>query len=440
MAKPDRNRKVFARPTVATVPAKPGGAPRAAGDIVLSPRDGLFLKDGREWGPAGASWAHSLEWPAPSTLLGALRTACGRSAEQRDGKLWGAGEWKELESVTSLGASVALRRPLALSAASTPVDWNARHRVWPVPADALFLNDKTGKKHKKVLRLDPTSATPGLGSDECPAREALWRPMVEDRGKPARAPNWWSDDIWTGWLSNPMDEVPWTSPSEDNPGWIDPLSGLALSRHVQIHVGIDRATGAAKDEILFGHDVIESLDDKQHEWAIGCQFASNRDQDDPGRRATIGGDRRLAGLERASKLFAMPDTLALAFRNRQSNGLRLIAVTPAAFADGWLPPDFTVQGSEYRGHLPKLADELILRACMVPRAGHVSGWDMARRQPKPTTRLVPPGSVYHFVKVNRAPFSETEARDLWLAVLGSRGGEGFGRFVPGLWFPKENGQ
>jgi CRISPR-associated protein Cmr3 len=267
--------------------------------------------------------------------------------------------------------------------------------------------------------------------DDDPAREALWWPRVDDPAKPAQPPPWWPESVWVDWLADPRESREWTAS----------FNGLKLARHVQAHVGIDRATGAARDEILFAHDVIECLDNQQHEWAIGCQFNRKRNQDSPGPRAAIGGDRHLARVETGANLFLCPDRLLKAFRDQPSRGIRLVAVTPAAFPAGWCPPGFMATGDEYRGRLPGITDELILRAARVPRAGHVSGWDMASGKPKPTTRLVPSGAVFHFVKADeKSCFTEAEARQLWLVTLGERVNEGFGRFVPGLWHPKENGK
>jgi CRISPR-associated protein Cmr3 len=78
---------------------------------------------------------------------------------------------------------------------------------------------------------------------------------------------------------------------------------------------------------------------------------------------------------------------------------------------------------------------VILRAAFVPRAVHVSGWDMKERRPKPTRRLVPAGAVYFFQKIDRAPFAAGEMAGLWLQALGKQGDrdEGFGRVVAGPW-------
>ncbi|MGE4046213.1 MAG: CRISPR-associated protein Cas5 [Acetobacteraceae bacterium] len=397
--------------------------------LVLSPRDGLFLKDGREWASAVAGRAHSLDWPAPSTLLGALCTVCGRSRESRRGRLLSPDEWLALRRNLSLGSSLALRRPLARSTAP----WESSHRVWPVPADALFLSAMENG-NAMLRRLDPKPGTnlASLGRDEHDtARETLWRPVPQDKAKPARPPAWWPDDAWVRWLADPKDTRDWGAP----------FTGLALPRHVQAHVGIDSATQAAHDEILFAHDVVETLDRTSGpgdrmigEWAIGCQL--DLPEDLSARHATIGGDRRLATITRANPtLFACPPGLLEAFARRPA-GLRLIAAGPAAFAAGWLPDGFTAEGEIYRGRLPGIEEDLILRAALVSRAAHVSGWDMATRQAKPTTRLVPPGTVYHLVKATPGGiFTRQEAERLWLIPLGKRTEEGFGRFVPGIWHP-----
>jgi CRISPR-associated protein Cmr3 len=392
-------------------------------NLVMSPRDGMFLKDGREWAASEGGRAHSLGWPAPSTLLGALCTASGRLQEAA-GRTLAPRDWKELEKATVLGPSVALRRSLGGSRA----EWTPAERVWPVPADALFLADEAGKA-QQVLRLDPLPPRyETLGRDDDTRREALWWPRVEDAAKPARAPSWWSEAALAAWLGDPAPKRPCEGA----------FRGLALPRHVQAHVSIDPATEAAREGILFAHDVIEMLDGNGCEWAIGCQVTL------AGGvlvQATLGGDRRFAGIAvGGTDLFAVPPGLEAAFAAKPPKGLRLVAITPAAFEAGWRPDGFAAaDDNTYRGRLPGIEAELILRAAFVPRATHVSGWDMAERRPKPTTRLVPPGAVYHFIRVDGGTFPAAAAERLWLTKLGERTAQGFGRFVPGVWYPEEQG-
>jgi CRISPR-associated protein Cmr3 len=392
-------------------------------DLVLSLRDGMFLKDGREWATSEAGRAHSLGWPMPSTLLGALVTARGR-VKEAVGESLNPADWQLLAEKTSLGPAIALRRPLA----PHPSQWAAAHRIWPVPADALFLADERGRP-ERVLRLDPQPpALATLGRDDDAAREALWRPRVSDKAKPATAPSWWAEEAFVDWLIDPIAERPCER------AWC----GLALPQHVQSHVGIDPKTLAAREEILFAHDVVETIDRERCEWAIGCRISP---AEDALNRVTLGGDRRLARVERVdADLLTAPDAITAAFA-KPSEGLRLVAVTPAVFRAGWLPDGFAAANdSAYCGRLPGLEADLILRAAFVPRAAHVSGWDMARGQPKPTTRLVPPGAVYHFVREDREPFPAEIAKGFWFAALGARTQEGFGHFVPGVWHPEEHGK
>ena len=93
--------------------------------MVLLPRDGMFLKDGREWSGADAGRAHSLDWPMPSTILGALRTAYGRMQESNAGRPHRKHDWTTLELETALGRTLVMRRPITYPAA----EFAHAHRV-----------------------------------------------------------------------------------------------------------------------------------------------------------------------------------------------------------------------------------------------------------------------------------------------------------------------
>lgn len=391
--------------------------------LVLLPRDGLFLKDGREWASAAAGRAHSLGWPAPSTLLGALCTATGRMQETAGKSVLTPSQWKALHGQMQLAATLPVRRMVGGAGG-----WAASDRVWPVPADAMFLPDPN-RLGSRIRRLDPMPMPPVVQMLEPdPAIEALWRPQPDESGKPGRSPEWWPEAAFVEWLIA----------RDDVRQWSGPFVGLGLPRHTQVHVGIKPATQTAEDAVLFAHDVVETIDKDRREWGIACRFTA------PGKpltgHVTIGGDRRLAAVENASDaLFAAPDAIVQAFRATRPRGLRLIAVTPAAFG-GWLPPDFSANGNEFHGTVQGVAGTLVLRAACIGRAAHVSGWDMEKGAPKSTTRLVPPGSVFFLEKAGGGRFTAEEAEQLWLAPLGTRINEGFGRFVPGIWHSKELGQ
>lgn len=390
---------------------------------IVSPRDGWFLKDGREWTSTVAGRGHSLDRPFPSTLLGAFRTAWGRVQEAGCNRRLTGREWERSLDL-KLGAVVTLRRTLHESS------WNGTHRMWPVPADALFLPSANACGHPTVSRLDPRPPeVPTLSRAE-DAREGLWRAAFDHPRKPDRAPAWWSETAFAAWLCDAACERK-RSPDYD---------GNAQTRRTMVHVSVNRETGAAAEGLLFAHDVVEPIDDTRHEWALAARTEGVRFQ---ASRLTLGGDRRLAAIESGyhapEALFEPTECLERAFDGAKSKFIRLVAVSPLVFRQGWLPDGFNCGngGTEYRGRLPGGA-ECVLRAAMLSRPQHVSGWDMAKRGPKPTTRLVPPGAVYFFERIDGKPFEWRDASRLWLAALGDRVDEGYGRVVPGIWTPRSD--
>ncbi len=377
--------------------------------IALVPRDGLFCKDGRGWHTSASGRGYGLDWPWPSTILGALRSAWGSREEGRSGALFGPEDWRTRTGSIHLGRTLVVRRPLG-------VLWNAGHAIWPVPMDAVWLEGRS-----EVQRLDPMPALVAtLGRDDDDARENLMRPALDNAEKPLVRPRWWNNDDFSRWLA----------------GRSVPVRGRdgvpTMARRLQVHVGILPDELTAHAGVLFSHDVIETLD-PGGEWAIGLEVVLP-DGELPA-VATLGSDARLVRVESLPDvLFDPPAPLLEAFR-ATSTALRVVAVTPVCFEKGWLPDGLDRQGGWYRGHLAGIDGEVILRAAFVPRPVHVSGWDMVAGAPKPTSRMVAPGAVYFFVRTDGRPFTEADARSLWLAGLGARTDEGFGRVAPGVWSP-----
>jgi CRISPR-associated protein Cmr3 len=302
------------------------------------------------------------------------------------------------------------------------VAWRTEDPVWPVPLDALWIEGRD-----EVHRLDPVQpSAPTLGCDDNDVRERLLRPVLDSVGKPLAAPRWWSSEDFTSWLAG-------KSITAGNRN-----AALATTRRIQVHVGIRPEELTSDDGILFSHDVVETLD-PDAEWAIGTEVAL------PGGLpsvATLGSDSRLARIESLPATLFEPSARVLEAFRSSSRGLRLVAVTPLCFENGWLPDGLTESDGAYRGRLEGMDHEVVLRAAFVPRPIHVSGWDMAANDgkgaPKPTSRMVPPGAVYFFERLDGRPFGETEAKSLWLAALGTRTDEGFGRLVPGIWNPPKS--
>lgn len=381
--------------------------------LALVPRDGLFCKDGRGWHTSASGRGHGLDWPWPSTILGALRSAWGRGEESKSGTVFGPDDWRRRTAAIQLGRTLVLRRQHAAA-------WRAEDTIWPVPLDALWLEGR-----REVHRLEPVPPlVPTLGRDDDEARESLMRPVLDGAGKPLAPPRWWSSEDFLAWLAGRSVAVR----GRDDV--------LVTARRVQVRVGILAEELTADEGVLFSHDVIETLD-PHAEWAIGVEVALP-DGALSG-VATLGSDARLSRVESLpDTLFEPPARLLEAFHS-PSNGLRVIVVTPLCFKKGWLPDGLEANDGIYRGRVPGLDHDVILRAAFVPRPIHVSGWDMAANQgkgaPKPSSRMVAPGAVYFFEKTDGELFSETDVRSLWLVALGTRTDEGFGRVVPGVWNP-----
>ncbi len=388
--------------------------------IALVPRDALFFKDGRGWSGSGAR-GRSYDWPLTTTLRGAARAAYGRKHEDTAlGRAMTGAEWEQHTNEVSLGWTFPLRR------AHAERMWKAAHRMWPVPVDALHLADEG-----TVVRLDPkphAGSTLGVDDGElADAREALWTPSVDEKSKPVAAPRWWTDEHFIAWLRGaPVKRV---ASERDR-------RALELPERHEVHVSIDPDRFSARDGALYALTLHETLGEGGHRWAIALEA----DAPDPAAfdaRFVLGGNGRTASVDALdAALFAAPGDLLGAFEEAPSRHLRLVVTTPTVFDGGWVPDGFAAHRGELRGALPAIDAEVILRAAFVPRPLHGSGWNMVAGQPRPTRRMVPPGAVYFFERVDGRNFSRADAEALWGARWGAHRDDGLGRVVPGVWLPQ----
>lgn len=104
----------------------------------------------------------------------------------------------------------------------------------------------------------------------------------------------------------------------------------------------------------------------------------------------FGGDGRGAVLQTVSSknLLPAPDWR----RIEQERRFRLALATPGLFADGWRLPGLD---ADNLWHGPDGCTARLVAAA-VHRADTVSGWDLAKQQPKPAQRIAPVGSAYWF--------------------------------------------
>lgn len=99
----------------------------------------------------------------------------------------------------------------------------------------------------------------------------------------------------------------------------------------------------------------------------------------------FGGDGHAASVRACTAFLPQGDASALASARR----FRLLLTSPGIFPDGWRLPGMQADGRwHFHGASARLA------SAALPRLETLSGWDVARQQPKPALRAVPAGSVY----------------------------------------------
>jgi len=400
-------------------------------DLVLSPRDGLSLKDARGFDLAGGVTAAGLPWPGPATTAGAARAVIGRLQGLSETYGKDAHEWQSIVDQVAVWGPIVLDRPL------DGARWSPR---WPAPQDAVRLpHPKAGRRDQPEAELQWLKPHPrgtaswsvrGLWTDddeEANATEGLWLPVPRQEGKPLRDRLLWSHEEMVKWLRDPRrrDEDESTQPAE----------------RVDIHLSVDPLTLAAKDEHLFAHSTYESLVRTARrdvrEFGLGLRLTGVPDALDLTETMwRVGGEGRFA-----SATLLPPEVLAseeLAQHWQDSRFLRLILVTPAQFATGWRPdwlaPARANEGHQFEGRLPGLDRPVVLRAAFVDRAWWTSGWDLAQRRPKPSVACVAAGAVY-YLESPAQPFTAHDIRSLWLSSIQQdrTAADGFGLVLPAAW-------
>jgi CRISPR-associated protein Cmr3 len=402
-------------------------------DLVLSPRDGLTLKDARGFDLAGGVTAGGLPWPGPATTAGAARAVVGR--------LQGLSETygDDKESWLNLVEEVTVCGPIIVS---RPLDREAWIPLWPRPHDAVCLPHARANRHgepKGELHwLEPRPRGTARwrvrgvwdGDPEDDAIESLWLPLPEQRDKPMASRLLWPHQELMDWLEEPCrrDDQPSLQPME----------------RVDIHLAIDADTLAVKDEHLFAHSTYESLirlnSKDTYELGMALRIGGVEETLDLTQPVwRIGGEGRFATASRLDPAALEPDR-HLIRRWKDTPFLRLLLVTPARFGAGWRPdwlkPTASGSGCRFEGVLPGLDRPVALRAAFMDRATWMSGWDLAERRPKVSAACVPAGAVYYFESLAE-PFTADDARRLWLSSLQQPGEvaahEGFGLALPGRW-------
>ena len=358
--------------------------------VSLDPLAPIIVRSGRPLD--GRSDADPARFPPPSTLAGCLRTAWARANNKPFGP--------EL-------ARLAVAGPLLLTRASQV--------LVPKPADALYFGHGGSAR---CVRAEPLAFDEGCGAD---LPDGLLPVQLTEQveGKPGDGPAWWS---WSDLLEfrggrpvphGRLCENGWTPPSGDR----------------RTHVAIDPSTGAADAGRLYQ---TEGLDFDAPDG--GLRLLERCAEQLAKAVLHLGGKRRLAALQpEAEKTWPTPPDGRMD-RIARAGGLSLTLLTPGIFSSGYRPGWLD---ADLRG-CPPTAPQLRLELCAVAvdRWQPHSGWDLARRRPRPSRKLASAGTTYWFRILGNVDADGLKA--LWLSNVSDLEQDrcdGFGLALPAPWRP-----
>jgi len=367
----------------------------------IEPVDVLSFRGNRLFGDAG-SFGEVQMPPPPSVVAGALRShilagagvdfaafAANRVAHAALGK-------PEVPGPFTLAACVAARR----------LAENRIETLHPLPADLVVAGG--GIRLLRALRLEPHLS----GGFPLP----LWPVLAEGERAKAEGGRWLTAAGLRRWLAG-------DAPQADQLVRTDAL----WLHETRVGIALDAGTRRADDGKLF------SLQAAACKQGVGFAVRVQGVELQSG-MLRLGGDGRGARLEPTEIDWPEPDYDAIA----RSGRARLLLTSPGVFGLGWLPngagEPSPVAGAAFELH--GVRARIVCAA--VPRAQVVSGFDLARWQPKPAQRAVPAGAVYWLagLEASAEQLRKLAERGLWAdAQYNSdlRRAEGFNRVALAEW-------
>ena len=374
--------------------------------VSLDPLAPIIVRSGRPL--EGKADADPARFPPPSTLAGCLRTAWARAAGQSFGPYL---------------AKLAVAGPLLLN--------HENKLLAPKPADALYFDDGGSAR---CVRAEPKAFDAECGAD-LPDRLLPVQLNTQVEGKSGDGPAWWSWDDLLDFRRG--EKIEYAKLCKN--GWSPPAGDR------RTHVAIDPDTYAAKEGQLFQTEGLdldvgparhsECPQEQAHRQGLGALRLLVRFAEPLGEALVhLGGKRRLAALapEYEDTWPVPPDGWLEQITG--TGRLCLTLLTPAIFSagyrPGWLDGDLTGSPPELPGLRLKLC------AAAVERWQPHSGWDLHRRQPRPTRKLAGAGAVYWFRILGHANPDALGA--LWLSSVSDIDQDrrdGFGLALPGPWTP-----
>ena len=380
--------------------------------LFIEPLDVLFLRGNKLFGDPG-SYGESMVPPWPSVVSGALRSAliARKGYDFADYALGRITDDHELGTPKQPGTFTLKSFHLARRFNNGQVE-----RLYPVPADLVIT--KTGDNAPDIRRLSPNPiAGKILSSAATPYLAVLPEPQ---RAKPQTG-YWLTEQQWMTHLT----------------GEAINASGLLQAKDLwktdeRVGIALDLKKRQAADGQLFTTQAIALLKSEHITADYETRYTVGFMAEVSGVTMPSELTLRLGGDGRAARAVSVPDMPKPVDFNALANAgrCRLIMSSPGLFSGGWKPTGVTANGQELRFDLSGVRGRLV--CATVPRAEIISGFDMARRQPKPAQRVAPIGSVYWLdqLEAEADMLRKLAEQGLWSELVehNSRRTEGFNRF------------
>ena len=351
--------------------------------------------------------------PWPSVAAGAMRSAL-LAYKGIDPSLFADGEHHDVELGTPEcpGSFVLTGFNLARRWHDAPAQ---AEPLRPLPADLILRRHDDNRLVAEMLQ--PLLPPDGICSSG--STSALAVLPEEARGKPETG-YWLTSAGWRKYIAG--------KPIEPDADLIQSTDLWSLD--LRVGVGLDPQRRRAADGALFSTQTV-ALRKAEHQPRSSNRFdvgflAETVGVDVPDDLPLrFGGDGRAALCRRISANSAIPNFDALAADGR----CRLVLASPGIFRNGWRPTGTTVSENDIVFDLHGVRGRLVCAA--VPRAETISGFDLAKKRPKPAQRVAPNGSVYWLDEVRATPeaLRKLAAEGLWseLPENAARRAEGFNR-------------
>ena len=350
----------------------------------------LVFRSGKPFGSQAS--AQDVIFPLPSAAAGLIR-AMGIGQEKL------AFNAQRVDSIQNEAyqkvLSVAVKGPFLVR-----YDDQAQYQILvPKPANALYFEDRQQGKIQ-LVRLAPQAFDADICGSDLPEGLVPVQMQVPLKGKPQSGVSFWSLAHVIRWQAGEdlgFEEVQ--------------TQGLAqLPIDIRTHVAIDSDSFAAQEGQLFQTASLDfnhrskpegGWESQRYGFVIQSQMALANDL------ATFGGERRLSHFKKVDVAIQTPATDQLLKQINLAQGFSLNFLSPAIFAQGYLPA--WIDAKTFEGILPESQVRVKLKSVAIDRWLPVSGWDSLLWKPKAMRKAVAAGSVYWFELIDSMDLATLQA-------------------------------